>query len=53
MTFLKNMILRVFMIINFNKTTLNYYLNRTKLILAVGFLLAVSNLPSVEHLSVL
>ena len=51
MTFVQNMILRVFLIINFNKIILNYCLNKTNLILAVAFLLSVS-LPSVEHLSI-
>ena len=40
--FLQNMILRVFLLIIFNIITQNYCLNKTTLILFVGFLLSVS-----------
>ena len=40
--FLQNMILRVFLLINFNIVTRNYCLNKTTLILVVAFLLSVS-----------
>ena len=40
--FLQNIILRVFLLINFNIITRNYCLNKTTLSLVVAFLLSVS-----------
>ena len=50
--FLQNMILRVFLLINFNIITRNYCLNKATLILDIAFLLSVSICDGFWHLLV-